>query len=407
MSLTLLVDLDNTLLLNAMESFVPAYLQAISRHLAPALDPGRVAQSMLAGTKAMVTNRRPDRTLKQVFDARFYPELGIQEADYREIFADYYARSYPGLRQLTQPNPQAPPVISQAFARGYQIVIATNPLFPLTAIQQRVEWAGFPLDEFPFALIPSYETFHFAKPDPAYLAELLGRLGWPETPVVMVGDNPVNDIRPARQLGLPAYLVTAGPAVAPDGSLGPSASGELSGLLDWIDQAGLEYQNPAEKSAPAALPPAMLAGLRATPAALAGLCEQVSEPFWSQRSAPGEWCQTEILCHLRDVEREVNLPRLRRVVQEDNPFITGQDTDPWAVQRRYIEQDGPQALRDFTAARIELLGLLETLSPDDWQRPARHTIFGPTTLSELASIAAAHDRLHLQQVLAFIQSLEY
>jgi hypothetical protein len=96
----------------------------------------------------------------------------------------------------------------------------------------------------------------------------------------------------------------------------------------------------------------------------------------------------------------VNLPRLQRVIRENNPFISGQDTDPWAEQRQYICQDGRKALRDFTDARIATLEMLSALGAEDWQRPARHTIFGPTDLNEIVSIIAAHDRLHLRQVRA-------
>jgi hypothetical protein len=34
----------------------------------------------------------------------------------------------------------------------------------------------------------------------------------------------------------------------------------------------------------------------------------------------------------------------------------------------------------------------------EWSRPARHAIFGPTTLQELAGFMAGHDRAHVQQV---------
>jgi hypothetical protein len=104
------------------------------------------------------------------------------------------------------------------------------------------------------------------------------------------------------------------------------------------------------------------------------------------------------------VGAEVNVPRLARVIQESNPFIAGQDTDPWADQRGYIQQSGSMALAGFSAARKQLIDLLVQLSPRDWQRPARHAIFGPTSLQELVSIIAGHDRLHIRQIFAFIQA---
>jgi hypothetical protein len=118
---------------------------------------------------------------------------------------------------------------------------------------------------------------------------------------------------------------------------------------------------------------------------------------WTRNPAPGEWCLTEILCHLRDVEREVNLPRFRKMLAEQNPFLAGEATDTWVKERKNAEQDGRQALIEFTAARKEVLALLEGLV-EEWSWPARHAIFGPTTLQELVGFVAAHDRAHVQQV---------
>jgi hypothetical protein len=101
---------------------------------------------------------------------------------------------------------------------------------------------------------------------------------------------------------------------------------------------------------------------------------------------------------LRDVESEVNLERFKKIVFEDNPFLPGMDTDPWADSRQYARQDGQRALWDFVDHRLSLLSLLDGLSPRSWERPARHAIFGPTYLRELAGIAASHDRLHTQQI---------
>jgi hypothetical protein len=144
-------------------------------------------------------------------------------------------------------------------------------------------------------------------------------------------------------------------------------------------------------------PTALLAVLRSTPAALSTLCGQQGNEL-SKRPTLGEWSPGEVLCHLRDVDSEVNLPRLQKVLNERNPFLSGQDTDPWAEIRKYNLQDGMQALSDFTKARLEVLGLLENLTPEDWNHQARHAIFGPTNLRELVNIIAGHDILHVQQV---------
>jgi hypothetical protein len=119
---------------------------------------------------------------------------------------------------------------------------------------------------------------------------------------------------------------------------------------------------------------------------------------FASRPIPGEWSLTEILCHLRDVEREVYIPRVRQIAKNADPFIPGQDTDRWAEERQYANQDGAAAFDDFVQSRIELLQLLEALGQEGWKRAARHAIFGRTTQLELAGFIAAHDRAHLHQI---------
>lgn len=106
----------------------------------------------------------------------------------------------------------------------------------------------------------------------------------------------------------------------------------------------------------------------------------------------------EIICHLRDVDAEVNLPRLKAILSNENPFIAGIDTDNWAEARNYRAQDGMAALKSFMTTRINILDQLESLTPNDWQRAARHAIFGHTTLQELMEFVATHDQAHIRQI---------
>jgi FMN phosphatase YigB (HAD superfamily) len=388
----LLFDLDDTLLGNEMNSFVPAYVQALARRMAAVADPPTLIKTLMAVTQRMVENQSPDQTLEQKFDAEFYPALGLVRQDVQEIIDHFYVEDFPKLQALTRLKPDAVRVVKQLIDRGDQAAIATNPLFPRTAILQRLGWAGLPADQVSFALIPSYETFHFAKPNPAYFAEFLGQLGWPRIPVVMVGNDIESDISAAQQMGLPVFWMTSDGAIAWSGQAAIPPHGEFADLIPWLDTSPAEPL-PTNFTSPGAL----LAVLRSTPAALATLC-RLRNANLACRPALNEWSPGEVLCHLRDVDTEVNLPRMQKVIYESNPFLPGQDTDPWAEIRQYLLQDGMQALNDFTNARLALLRLLENLKPNEWDRRARHAIFGPMTLRELVNIIAGHDILHIQQI---------
>lgn len=391
MTFTLLLDLDDTLLDSNIEAFIPAYFQKLAAHLAQRIPPEKLLTELDASTRRMYASARLDQTLEQVFSARFYPPLGLSQPELAADLEDFYDNIFPGLQPLTRPRPEAIALVDWAFAQGWRVAIATDPLFPRKAILHRLRWAGLPPEKYPFALISDFQTFHFAKASVAYYAEFLNALGWENEPVLMVGDSLERDILPARQAGLPTFWL----APADDASQA-APGGSLTGLRRY-----LQTTDPAALQADFSAPAALMALLMGNAAALHSLSRQFDSARWAERPAPGEWALTEIFCHLRDVEIEVNLPRIAAVLREENAFIAGQVTDPWAEERDYLHQDGAAALASCLAARSRLLETLRALTPEQWERSARHTIFGPTTLRELVTFLADHDRVHVQQARQF------
>lgn len=389
----LLFDLDDTLLGNDMGTFIPAYFQRVVAHFAE-VDPQVLLGNLLAGTQAMLTSTDPTRTLRAVFSERFaLPANG----DTWARFDRFYQTAFPTLQALTTPRPEARPTLEWAFRAGYRVVVATNALFPLAAIQERLRWAG--LADLPFEFITHIENSHFAKPNPEYFAEIVTRLGLRTTEALMVGNDWNDDLAPSAALGLPHWWVAPPGTPAPDGRAAPVGIGGLGEFQRWAEAHLPSYEPPPP---PVTRLPYRLAGN------LAWLCGELNgrtAAQWLERPENGEWSLTEIACHLRDVDLEVNLPRVQAVLETDNPFIAGAVTDPWAVERDYQAQNGPRALRDFAAARQALVGRLRALTPESWARGGRHAILGPSTLGEIMSWAMDHDRLHLEQVRAALMRL--
>ena len=131
--------------------------------------------------------------------------------------------------------------------------------------------------------------------------------------------------------------------------------------------------------------------------ALFGLVATIKPEQWRMRPDPQEWSPLELMCHLRDSERSIQRPRLQRIAHEADPFI-GQPPTPGPNERDLSGEDGYTALRQFWDERCITLEFIITLKADDWQRPARHSIFGPTTLLEMAHFTARHDQLHITQL---------
>ena len=387
MSLTLLFDLDDTLLDTNMDSFIPAYFQALSRHLSSRVSPNEMVRALVLGVNAMNENTDPTRTLQEVFDADFFPRLGVPQQDLAQVLDDFYDNIFPTLGSLTRPRPDAAPLIEWALAQGFRVALATDPLFPRKATLHRARWAG--LDPEKFALISSYENFHFTKTYPAYYAEVLGQLGWHEGPILMVGNDVKRDLESAHRLGLKTYFVTTESGSGPGFEAG---SGTLADLRPWLESANLSALEPSFQ-----FPEAVLSIMASTPAVLHSLTASLTASQWNHEPAGGVWAMNEIVCHLRDTEREIHQVQLNLMLEREDSFIPRPDTSVWANEREYLSEQGPAALVEFFVARIANLEKLRSLDAAVWSRRARHAIFGPTNFLEVTRFLTDHDRMHIEQ----------
>lgn len=395
MTLTLLFDLDDTLLDTNLDTFVPAYFQALAQHVANHAAPTVMSRALIAGMHLMSESEDPTQTLQEIFEADFYPRLGVSKQDLVEILEEFYDNVFPTLVQQTKQRPDAVPLIEWALACGYRIAIATDPLFPRKATYHRLRWAGF--DPERFELISTFEHFHFSKTHPAYYAEVLGRLGWPEGPILMIGNDIARDLIPAHRLGLKTFLV--------DGESGSSsgfetARGKLADLRPWLQSTNVSTLEPSFHSRDA-----VLAIMASTPAVLRGLAASLTEEQWKHEPTREDWAMNELVCHLRDTELEIHQMQLKLMIEREGAFIPRPESGVWANEREYLNVDGRSALAEFAQARVDTLRTLRGLSDEIWSRSARHAIFGPTNFLEVTSFMADHDRLHVQQAWKTLKSV--
>ncbi len=388
MTLTLLLDLDDTLLDTNMGEFIPAYFQALSQHLYAKISPEVMLPALMSGTRLMLASQDPTHTLQEVFEQEFYTKLGIAKGDLSREIDDFYDNVFPLLKSVTKRREGTQELVETAIANGYRVVIATDPLFPRKAIFHRIRWAG--LEPERFNLISSFETFHFTKSHPAYYAEILGRLGWPDGPVLMVGNDVERDLVPAQKMGLAAYHVDG---TSPSAAISNSARhGDLIDLRSWLDSSNFIDLEPSFKTKDA-----VLAILNSTPAVLQSMLAGLDPEMWAHEPTINEWAMIELVCHLRDTEREVHQLQVNTFLTEARPFVPRPDVAVWAKQRKYLNENGPAAVSDFSSARLSILNTLMDLNADVWSREARHAIFGPTNFMEIIGFMADHDRMHIQQ----------
>lgn len=234
---TLIFDLDDTLLVNPIDQFLPVYVGALSKYLAGYAPPDRLVPQLMRASQLMVENRDPSRTNEQVFAAAFYPALGLDADALAPTLARFYEDVYPTLGGGTRPLAEARSLLDAAQARGYGLAIATNPLFPRRAIEHRLDWAG--VGDVPWLYVTSYENMHFAKPHVEYYQEILDHIGRQARHCLMVGNEVKNDILPARTAGMRTFLVTTPDTPPPVGHEAADYHGTLTALRLLVETGGL------------------------------------------------------------------------------------------------------------------------------------------------------------------------
>jgi hypothetical protein len=133
------------------------------------------------------------------------------------------------------------------------------------------------------------------------------------------------------------------------------------------------------------------------PEALARFVDAVPPEVVTIAEAPGKWSMRDVVQHLADSEL-VGGFRLRLVLAQERPPLTGYDQDLWAERLRYREVDVRDALEQFTVLRKANLRLWESLGPADLLRAGLHSERGEESLEHLRKLYAAHDLLHLRQL---------
>ena len=212
----ILFDLDDTLLENDIPRFLKSYLPLVAKHTAELVEPQSMMAELMYGTQAMIQSTDPALTNSQLFWSVFSERTGVPEETMKPVVAEFYRQRFRELRPLTRSRPEARLIMRYCLAKEVKVVIATNPVFPRAAIEQRLGWAGISPAAFQFDLITVYEEMHFTKPHVEYYEEILGIIGVEAGKAMMVGDDWENDIVPARRLGLHTFWINYAGDMPPD-----------------------------------------------------------------------------------------------------------------------------------------------------------------------------------------------
>jgi DinB superfamily len=112
--------------------------------------------------------------------------------------------------------------------------------------------------------------------------------------------------------------------------------------------------------------------------------------------APGEWSPRQVLNHLSDSDLVFGT-RIRMIVTQDRPTIVGYDQDAWTERFGSLDATPQDTIDRWQTLRRANLRLMQSLSPQEWNRVGLHSERGPESVRLNVQLLAGHDRMHLDQ----------
>lgn len=226
-----LFDLDNSLIKMDQDKFTVAYIDCITNKFVPlGYDEKNFRRGLIKGTIAMVNNDGKESNEK-VFWKVFSSYNGDICYTQKDLFDKFYLEEYCNLKNITSPFLEANSVVKKLKEKSFNLILATNPVFPKVAQVLRIHWAM--CDENDFSYITSYDNSSFCKPNVNYYVEIMKKLNLNPKESIMIGNDAKEDMI-AEDIGLDTFLLLPGLINKYDVDIDKYKKGDLNDALNYL-----------------------------------------------------------------------------------------------------------------------------------------------------------------------------
>lgn len=230
---TVLFDLDGTLLGMDYNEFEKKYFSLLCNKFKKHCSPEETYKNIWQSTIHMVKNSDGIKLNQEMFFEKFNTFIKEEVKDiFLNGFNEFYDNEFDLVRDITFKMGNMINAVDKLKTKGYDVIVATNPLFPKVAIDKRVKWAGFSLEDFNY--ITNFEICRYCKPNPKFYDDVLEINNKKPEECLMVGNDMLEDMI-AKKSDITTYLVTDC-VIKRECPYAPDYSSDSSGFLKYAEQ---------------------------------------------------------------------------------------------------------------------------------------------------------------------------
>jgi HAD superfamily hydrolase (TIGR01662 family) len=199
-----LFDLDNTLILFEEVKFLSGYYPVLVARFNDIFPDGQFAERLMKATVEL-RNNDGSQSNRELFLGAFCEGLNVDRDDVWARFEKFFSLDFDIFKNVVTAAPGAGETFRHVKEHGLKIVVATNPIWPLSVQQKRVSWAG--LGDVEIDLITHIDNMSYCKPQLGYFRQICRLIDVSPDECLMVGDDFANDMV-AAIVGMKTYQTT-------------------------------------------------------------------------------------------------------------------------------------------------------------------------------------------------------
>ena len=147
----------------------------------------------------------------------------------------------------------------------------------------------------------------------------------------------------------------------------------------------------------------VVAALARTPQRLREQLDEFGTGDWGVPPATGEWSAADVLEHIVAADAVI-APRVFNLLVRPGLRLSAFDERRWGEVIRRARQTVPDQVDLFRARRMQLVGVLRSLQPEEWLITGEHEERGTITIEQCVAGLFEHEMGHVAQIVSALEA---